>query len=511
MKFPIHHYGVQFRIDVVEAETEMIVGSALLTTQGILQEQRDMYIAQHGASVFQFLKGPIPFVGKRKLKLELRSGIKPGKMHDFFSLPTKSGGPNKTAHDQVGSVSGWIEINVGIEEFYSRLYGSDPIECPNRPPADLNISNFSVHIARIKTIVGDLNRGIAHYNYMISWKNPPLTAIAMYIFVTFCLRFDTEYSGSLPFLFLLLIGAYCAYRRGQFRTKSRYIQEELETIQRVEGSSVGYTVYRPKGTVTAAVTKGRNLLSKDLGIAGRVSCHVYLDQTRYAPDEKIREKIILSDRSAELPLEIGRTTTLYTAHPDWNDMKESPTNKRLKQLLPSSDRNFFEASSLSFGDDKDEFSELTFPVLQPFEITGTVKDDKGRFVDGKLKPWESSKAAIVVQVKFQDFLNNLPGFDHSLGEIVFPFSELAKNGEIKGWFQILDVGTNIVCPLDDHDLDGNKLDGTSGPHRLYLDLKWAPSSAKSVSEPDDSERELSYVADTGGTRMVQHSFQREQV
>jgi len=173
-------------------------------------------------------------------------------------------------------------------------------------------------------------------------------------------------------------------------------------------------------------------------------------------------------------------------------MKESTGCKRLKQLIPSSDRNFFEVSSNSVDEDG-ELRELSFPILQPFEITGSGKDDKGRFVDGKLKPWDSSKGAIVVKVKFQDLLNNLPGFDHFLGEVVFPFGELVKNVEVQGWFQILDVGTTLIVPLDDHDLEGEKLDGTTGPPRVYLHLKWTPPPSSSAAQPDDSEKELSYV------------------
>lgn len=484
MLFPLFHYGVQFRIDVVEANTDFIVGSALFTTQGLLQEQRDAYVEENGSSIFQFLKGPIPWKGKRELKLELRSGIKPGSIDEFYSNHSKGGS------DQAGAISGWVQLNVGVEELNRRLYGSRPIECPNRPPAVLNMGNFSVHIARIKGIIGDANDVVAEYKYVVSWKNPFLTAISMYIFIWFCISFNSEYSGSLPFLFLLLFSAYCAYRRSQGNSKRRFIREELESIQRVEGSSIGYTLHRPKGMLTVAVTKGRSLLSKDLGISGRVSCRVFFDQARYA-DGKGREKILREDKSAASPLEIGYTPTMNSAYPDWNEMVESTINKRLKQLTPSSDQSFFRQSSQETYDDVSHLQELTFPILQPFEASTSARDEKGRLKDGSLRPWHTSKGAIVITVKFQDFLNNLPGFDHSLGEIVFPFAELVKNRQIEGWFKMMDAGTNVIVPLDDFDLDGEQLDGNSGPPRIHLRMKWTPPSDSFGT--DESEKELSYA------------------
>lgn len=489
MNFPLSHYGSQFRIDVVDANTETVVGSALLTTQGILQEQRDLYISKHGASIFQFLHGPIRWVGKRKLKVELRSGIKSRSSNDYFSLPAKPS-TSKELNDQVGSICGWVEVNVGVEEFTDKLYGPDPIRCANRPPPDLNMTNFSVHVARLKAIVDDIKVAVVQINYLTSWKNPALTAFSLYVFVTFCLSFNAEYSGSLPFLFLLVIAVYCAIRRSQGRTKDRYIMREIESIQRVEGGSVGYTVHRPIGIVSVSVSRGRDLISRDLGIAGKVSCRVFWDGTRYAEDTE-RKDIIAADKSAEVPLEIGSTPTLYTTNPDWNEMLESTATKRLKQLIPSAESDFFQSSSETYYSEK--VMDLSFPVLQPFDLTGQHKDVKGRLVDGTLQPWESSKGAIVMQIIFQDFLNNLPGFDHTLGEVVFPFSELIANGEINGWFQIVDVGSMMIIPLDAADVDEETICGISQTvPRIYLHLKWTPPVPTfETVQYNDSERETS--------------------
>jgi hypothetical protein len=486
MKFSLSHYGVQFRIDVVEADTDTIVGSALLTTQGILQTQRDSYIAEHGVSLIQFLKGPIPWMGKRKMKIKLRSGIKGGASTDeFFSLPPpKSNGiASKTsAAEKTGAISGWIDISVGVEEFYSRLYGSNPIECPNRPPADLNMANFSNYIGRIRAIIEDLSHGITQYKYVVSWEDPMLTAFSLCVFIMFCVRFNAEYSGSLPILFFIMVLIYFAVRRTQGKIKSSYIRKEVETMQKIEGNVVGDMIYRPRGAIRVSVTKGRNLLSPELGIAGNTSCKVIWDPLRFAADNQMKEHIIRSDKSADTPLEVGNTPTLYTANPDWIGMEESGIAKRLNQLFPSSENDFFEPSSTS-SNDNTGIEELAFPILRPFEISGRSS------CDGKLKAWESSKGAIVLQVKFQDFFNSLPGYDQVLGEVVFPFSDLVREKEVEGWFQILlDVGTTSTSPLEDHDMEA------MNPPRIYIHLKWDPPLISIAGgDPDDDEKEMSHA------------------
>mmetsp|Transcript_14872 Transcript_14872/g.41407 ORF Transcript_14872/g.41407 Transcript_14872/m.41407 type:complete len:1532 (+) Transcript_14872:243-4838(+) len=481
MRFPVSHYGVEFRIDVVEADTDTIIGSAFLTTQGILQEQRDAYIAEHGVSLLQFFKGPIPWRGTRKMKLMLRSGIKAGARSDeFYSSSTSSKG-SSVRHK--GTISGWLDICVGVEEFYSRLYGQNPIKCPNRPPEDLNIAIFSNYIGRITAIIRDLKDVISLYQHMMSWKDPLWTAVSLAIFLCFCLLFNAEYSGSLPILFFIAFLAYSAFQRNEGKMKDRYIQKEVETMQKVEGHSIGYDIYRPRGTVTVAVSKGRNLLSPEFGIAGKTSCKIIWDPLRFA-DEEAKERILKSDKSADTPFEMGDTLTIYTSDPDWTELKESAIAKRLIQLLPSTTNDFFDSSSEM--DAAVNKTNLSFPILQPFDSSDLEKDTH------KLGAWESSQAAIVLQVKFQDFFNNIPGFDYVLGEVVFPFSDLTTERELQGWFQILNVGTNSLVHLEDNEVDKDVLCGTSlNPPRIHAHLKWDPPERKSSHDPCDEEREMS--------------------
>jgi hypothetical protein len=88
----------------VDGATDQPVGVTLLTTQSLLQQQRDFLVEQGDMSLFQFHKGPVTFEGKRRLVLELRTGLKSGFGSDFFeaskgpSTPGPGPGPGKYDH-----------------------------------------------------------------------------------------------------------------------------------------------------------------------------------------------------------------------------------------------------------------------------------------------------------------------------------------------------------------------------------------------------------------------------
>lgn len=95
----------------------------------------------------------------------------------------------------VGEISGWIEVDICLTERTDLFYGSHPLQCPARPPADLNVDMFQVHIARLGMLVDDVKSGVASLSYVMSWKNPALTLLSVIIFVILCLRFNAEYVG----------------------------------------------------------------------------------------------------------------------------------------------------------------------------------------------------------------------------------------------------------------------------------------------------------------------------
>lgn len=161
--------------------------------------------------------------------------------------------------------------------------------------------------------------------------------------------------------------------------------------------------HRPIGTVEITVYRGSRLCSRDLGIPGKSLCRVIWDPLRFA-DEKLKRVIIEYDKSAESQHEIGSTDARFGADPVWDEIFEGDETKRLMHFLPW-EGDFFESFER-------KRRALRFPVLQPFTLKSKATDSLNRFVDCQLKPWRSSPAAIVLRIKFQDFLNNLPGSDH---------------------------------------------------------------------------------------------------
>ena len=71
------HYGTEFRIELIDATTEKPVGTGLITTQGMLQQQRDYLVEEKRVPFLSFVR-PIRFEGTRRLMLELRAGFKSG-------------------------------------------------------------------------------------------------------------------------------------------------------------------------------------------------------------------------------------------------------------------------------------------------------------------------------------------------------------------------------------------------------------------------------------------------
>jgi hypothetical protein len=80
------HYGTVFRIEIIDATTDKAIGSSIVTTQGILQNQRDFLIEEKQMPYLYFLMhGPLKFDKVRRTVLELRTGLNE---NDFFN-PSK--------------------------------------------------------------------------------------------------------------------------------------------------------------------------------------------------------------------------------------------------------------------------------------------------------------------------------------------------------------------------------------------------------------------------------------
>lgn len=105
----------------------------------------------------------------------------------------------------VGAISGWLEISLGLEEYFCHLFHPfKPLECPERPPDEFNMAMFQVHIMRAKVILDQLNDVLDLYLYTVSWKDPLLTLTSLVLLVLLCVRFNTEYIGRYGTIGLLM-------------------------------------------------------------------------------------------------------------------------------------------------------------------------------------------------------------------------------------------------------------------------------------------------------------------
>jgi hypothetical protein len=128
---------------------------------------------------------------------------------------------------------GSIELRALMEEDVSSLFGRNPYECPPRPPDELNMALFGVHLARLFSIIEDIRNGFELYIDVVSWKNPLITLASLVLFVATCLRADLEYIGSFPLFFLIVWMLYLAFSRSRGGLKKRLLSKEVEAYTKV--------------------------------------------------------------------------------------------------------------------------------------------------------------------------------------------------------------------------------------------------------------------------------------
>jgi hypothetical protein len=237
-------------------------------------------------------------------------------------------------------------------------------------------------------------------------------------------------------------------------------------------SSVEQSLHRPIGYIVVSIKKGRYLRSRDLGLPGSVGCHVFWHPLRYCNDDDSAKLLSATDKILMSHHDIGDTNYLYTANPDWNFLKESDDCKRLHY------DPFPENSDVAMNDETFAGDYIEFPMLQPIrkEIRG-AESTSPLDASVSLAPWTDLPGAIVIQVRFADVINRLPGFEDVLGEVTIPVAKIIEKGDYRGWFQVVEVGTKHIVRCDEND-------GSETP-RLFLELKW--------KQPPPSNDDLSNV------------------
>lgn len=85
-------------MDVVDAASDKPIGMTLITTQALLQHQREFLLRQSKIPFFSFTCDPTGFAGKLPLVLELRTGLKNA---DFFKA-VKGSQPSPESETHLG-------------------------------------------------------------------------------------------------------------------------------------------------------------------------------------------------------------------------------------------------------------------------------------------------------------------------------------------------------------------------------------------------------------------------
>lgn len=223
---------------------------------------------------------------------------------------------------------------------------------------------------------------------------------------------------------------------------------------------------RPFGIAAIAIHSGRNLFSKDLGVSGKTYCTVFFSSGESDFDANGRPDLT---RSIQPPQEIGGTTAIVSADPDWNQLHFcTRENKRLMQTLRQTDHYFSEH-------DNEAMPWLLFPVFQP--IHGGSQKNRDDKRSNNLLGWESSGATVSVLVQLG------LGFPETLGKVTFSVARLVREGEIKGWFPITDMNSN-----SDETPSQVSHGAQSRIPSIFIHLKW---KLKTANLPEDEYRELS--------------------
>jgi hypothetical protein len=133
----------------------------------------------------------------------------------------------------LGDIIGTIEMSARMDESFDNLFGQTPYECPDPPAAELNMSMFGMHLARLLRLVDDIRRMAEVYVYVISWRNPFITIGSLGLYAYACMKFDAEYLGNIPVAFLLVWMLHLALARWRGRLRTRLLDKEEEQLNKV--------------------------------------------------------------------------------------------------------------------------------------------------------------------------------------------------------------------------------------------------------------------------------------
>jgi hypothetical protein len=366
-----------------------------------------------------------------------------------------------------GDIVGYTDILVSIKEDFTSLYGESPYECPPRPPDDLNMRLFQLHLTRLTNLIETMKEAVNGYIYVISWKNPIVTPLSLFMSLQVCATFNPAFLGSLPCFCVVVFMMTSALRHVCFQSQKEYfVKREVEKRRKEENIVLEHSVHRPVGEIGISISAGRNISSLEFGIAGSVMCRAFWNTEGLKSNDE-RER----GNARPIVHEIGSTDRVYSTNPVWKEAKESSLTKRLRSI-----KHFNRDSAERNG--STDTPQFIFPVLQPSNTY-----DEGLPV---LEPWESSMCTIDIEVDFTDIISIFPDSEATAGVISIPFTEVYKQKEIKGWFKLKhpDTVSSHCSPVSDND----------GTPQVYMKLWWTPpinENNEDIEKESDTNREES--------------------
>ena len=175
--------------------------------------------------------------------------------------------------------------------------------------------------------------------------------------------------------------------------------------------------------------------------------------------EGARKDEMESDALLQAQHEIGETGFVSTVNPVWDSVSPSNECQQIQKVLSAAQPA--ERKPELFGPAIAGNAFLSFPLLQP--VTKTATKRKGSKVTCLL-PWSATKGAIVIQVRFRDKLNRIPGLEEVVSEVIIPLSDIVTHRSTERWFDLTTAGSQEAS--GSHHVPGRK------SPRMLVDLQW---------------------------------------
>ena len=278
--FVVFDAGQVFKIDLVDASVDKVLGCLVLGAQDLLQFQRDLYVKDAGSvahgglflNTFTTIFKPPTFeLGdgdgnalRRMAFFRVGSSGASYKSKDIYSV----GFFNKGFTSRPQS-AGFLDFEACLKENSTLIYDlQNPPPMNQRLDEDFNVDITRLQVLRLQRIIGKIQRWWENYLHMVSWADPKLSLSCFVALVYVCLRINMDFIGCVP-PSMPMVNMIIKYRR---RSNGLYVEkheeEELVKIRKKAEQSNG--VHRPVAQVKIAIPRGKHLRSRDLGLPGNV-------------------------------------------------------------------------------------------------------------------------------------------------------------------------------------------------------------------------------------------------